>query len=92
MSKVLVISGTHGNETNAVQDVYDLKLKYEEQNIHDICEHIVEALQRLFGHIFFRHFITSFLRFYHISGLCFNFGRCQPPHKSSQRIRQGGFH
>lgn len=36
MSKVLVISGTHGNETNAVQDVYDLKLKYEEQNIHDV--------------------------------------------------------
>lgn len=36
MSKILVISGTHGNETNAVQDVYDLKLKYEEQNIHDI--------------------------------------------------------
>lgn len=36
MSKVLVISGTHGNETNAVQDVYDLNLKYEEQNIHDV--------------------------------------------------------
>lgn len=36
MSKVLVISGTHGNETNAVQDVYDLKLRYENQNIHDI--------------------------------------------------------
>lgn len=36
MSKVLVISGTHGNETNAVQDVYDLKLRYEDQDIRDV--------------------------------------------------------
>jgi len=36
MSKVLVISGTHGNETNAVQDVYDLELRYEDQDIRDV--------------------------------------------------------
>lgn len=36
MSQVLVISGTHGNETNAVQDVYDLKLRYEDQDIRDV--------------------------------------------------------
>ena len=26
--KILIISGTHGNESNAIQDVYDLKLRY----------------------------------------------------------------
>lgn len=36
MSKVLVISGTHGNETNAVQDVYDLERRYEDQDIRDV--------------------------------------------------------
>lgn len=36
MSKVLIISGTHGNETNAVQDVYDLQLRYEAQNVQDV--------------------------------------------------------
>ena len=27
----LIISGTHGNETNAVQDVFDLKLRFDEK-------------------------------------------------------------